>query len=437
MAKITPRVTVFNGTEELNIESISFEARAGAEGYQGSFVILSPSLPLNKGDVLTLKYISDDFEGIIAEIEVTDIVEKETDFSHKEYEISFKDTFSARLDDEISLSYWSLTGAYTVSQVANDIVAGTGYTFDVSAVSGEDYRFREFQSHKTRRDALNLFERVFGCVTFVDYAGKELIALETPMAYPGTVTPLSKRTKFLSPVSGVRLYGALNSPPVTTLASTSKVWNLMANKWAVHAQVSGNYLTGYCRATVTHPDFSNVDGAAGIQEAKIDGVALASTVIFNASDFEALTEDTLPKEDFVVVEDQKTISIHRYINIDISGFANKDSAHLAAVAKKTAACVFEVSMSGTATYIPAYYVEVGVELYTPIRSDDPSSEAAATRVASLLFARLSATEELEIEVLEDDFLLAGMYVQLDGKTYKVTKLSVKGNPIQITATLRG
>lgn len=434
MAKITPRLTLLSGTTELDVENISYDSEVSYNGITGSCKILDTSLTIAKGDTLDLKLIEDTSETYIAPVVVTGIEELENDHSLKTYSIEFQDTLSYELEEEKTISFFDINGNYFVTEVANKIDSYLSYSIDESYINDHDEvtGFREFQSNGALKDAVQLFERVFGCLFKVDYESKTLTAAMDWGSF-GTVTPITKRTKTLAGVSGVYLGGTLNYKQ-TTSGSKDYAVNLETNKWAVHVEVAGSNLIGYTRADIKHRDISNTDGVSGITDATIDGSSV--TNIMTSDEFEALDDDSLPEEDFIVVVDEHNISLHRYIDIDISGVSNTEKSHLAMKAKKESECVFKFTASGPTAYEWTYEYWYGDSPYHVVHSDDPYTESAAQRVVELLYKKLSRSDEVVTDIMEDNVVHAGQYVTMNGEQYFVANVSAEGNPVQLSLTLR-
>lgn len=435
MAKITPRLTLFSGTTELDVENISYDSEVSYNGLTGSCKILDTALTITKGDTLDLKLIEDSGETYIAPVVITSIEELENDHSLKTYSVEFADTLSYELEQEITISFFDPDGNYFVTDVATEIGSYLSYSIDESYINNYDETtgFREFQTNGTLKDAVQLFERVFGCLFKVNHETKVLTAAMDWDSY-GTITPITKKTKTINGVSGVYLGGTLNYRQSTTAKTKDYAINLETNKWAVHVEVSGSSLVGYTRADIKHRDMQNTTGASGITNATIDGVSV--TNIMTQADFEALTDDTLPTEDFIVVVDDYNISLHRYINIDISGVANTEKSHLAMKAKKESECVFKFTVTGPTAYAWTYEYWYGAAPYHVVHSNDPYTELAAQRVIELLYKKLSRMTEVTTDIMEDNVVYAGQYVTMDGEQYFVANVSAEGNPVQLTLTLR-
>ena len=399
MAKVSPRLCIFDGLTELDTESIEYSASAGIEGIEGKFVTFESGSPAYQvDDTFDLK---DDSGTYIAEIIITKVEATRTHLDKLEVSYSFEDTLKSTLDDEINVGYFSLVGGFTTSEVLTSILSGTGYTGDTSEIIAEDGVFREFQSKGSRRSALNKFERTFGCILEVDYQTKTIYA-KTARSSGVELTFFSRTEKNMSAITGVRLLGGLNQPPASTLATESFIWNLTENKWAVHVTDSGSALTGYCRAEVKHYGISTSD-PSDVSNAMLGGSSI--TNIMSLSAFQALS--AMPTEDFVVLSDDETLTVYKYINVDTSTMTNKDDSALALLAKQTAAGVFSCDITGTETYMPGYSVEVGSAPFTVFSSKDPSSEAAATRVATFILEKLSRSAEYSGAIIDQNVYHAG------------------------------
>jgi len=439
MAKVSPRLCIFDGLTELDTESIEYSASAGIEGIDGKFVTFESGSPAHQvGDTFDLK---DDSGTYIAEIIITKVEATRTHLDKLKVSYSFEDTLKNTLDDEINVGYFSLVGGFTTSEVLMSILSGTGYTGDTSDIAAEDNVFREFQSKGSRRSALNKFERTFGCILEVDYQTKTIYA-KTTRSSGVELTFFSRTEKNMSAITGVRLLGGLNQPPASTLATESFIWNLTENKWAVHVSLSGNMLTGYCRAEVKHYGISTSD-PSDVSNATLGGSSI--TNIMSLSAFQALS--SMPIEDFIVLSDDETLTVYKYINVDTSTMTNKDDSALALLAKQTAAGVFSCDITGTETYMPGYSVEVGSAPFTVFSSKDPSSEAAATRVATFILDKLSRSAEYSGTIVDSDVYHAGkkavQYLPLieiptgdvDGinKDFSLSYGNVRPNHVEINA----
>lgn len=437
MAKITPRLCIFNGTTEINTENIEYTAELGIEGITGNFEILETTNSLNIGDIYDLK--ADD-STYIAEIIITELEAIRNDKDKAAFKYSFVDTLRYTLDDTVNVGYFSLTGGFTTSEVLTSILNGTGYSGDTAEITSEDTVFREFQCKRSRREALQKFERTFGCILEVDYSTKTVYA-KTARSTGTKLTFFERTEKQLKTITGVQLSGGLNQPPASTLSSKDYTWNLIENKWATHVSIPEGTTTleGYCRAEVKHYGISTTN-PSDISNATLKGSSI--TNIMTIDSFKALA--SMPTEDFIVLSDSETLTVYKYINIDISSVTNQDSSALALLAKQEATGVFSCTITGTETYMPGYVVQVGSSPYTAFTSNDPSSENAATRVANFLLDRLSRSNEYSGEIIDQDVFHTGAATQylpasevpsgaIDGvnKDFSLSHTNVRPNYVEI------